>query len=131
MIEGRSGKREGTGLERKRRYLVDPASSHMLVLKIKPCMPEYRWTKNRDCGWLIKSVRISLVKRGMRRITLLIVELIQEKDIGWCGVYCTGPIAFISSVFVVVCDAGSLKATGTDGWHLGMRTTCDLTARHP
>lgn len=76
----------------------------MLVLKIKPCMPEYRWTKNRDCGWLIKSVRISLVKRGMRRITLLIVELIQEKDIGWCGVYCTGPIAFISSVFVVVCD---------------------------
>lgn len=103
MIEGRSGKREGTGSERKRRYLVDPASSHMLVLKIKPCMPEYRWTKNRDCGWLIKSVRISLVKRGMRRITLLIVELIQEKDIGWCGVYCTGPIAFISSVFVVVC----------------------------
>ena len=104
VIEGRSGKREGTGSERKRRYLVDPASSHMLVLKIKPCMPEYRWTKNRDCGWLIKSVRISLVKRGMRRITLLIVELIQEKDIGWCGVYCTGPIAFISSVFVVVCD---------------------------
>ena len=104
VIEGRSGKRKGTGSERKRRYLVDPASSHMLVLKIKPCMPEYRWTKNRDCGWLIKSVRISLVKRGMRRITLLIVELIQEKDIGWCGVYCTGPIAFISSVFVVVCD---------------------------
>jgi len=24
------------------RYLVDPASSHMLVLKIKPCMPKYR-----------------------------------------------------------------------------------------
>ena len=24
-------------------YLVDPASSHMLVLKIKPCMPKYRW----------------------------------------------------------------------------------------
>ena len=23
----------------KERYLVDPASSHMLVLKIKPCMP--------------------------------------------------------------------------------------------
>ena len=42
-------------------YLVDPASSHMLVLKIKPCMPEYRWTKNRDCGWLIKSVIINLV----------------------------------------------------------------------
>ena len=26
-------------------YLVDPASSHMLVLKIKPCMPKYRWIK--------------------------------------------------------------------------------------
>ena len=25
--------------------LVDPASSHMLVLKIKPCMPKYRWIK--------------------------------------------------------------------------------------
>ena len=24
-------------------YLVDPASSHMLVLKIKPCMPKFRW----------------------------------------------------------------------------------------
>ena len=42
-------------------YLVDPASSHMLVLKIKPCMPKYRWIKNRNCGWLIKSVIINLV----------------------------------------------------------------------
>ena len=25
--------------KRRGRYLVDPASSHMLVLKIKPCMP--------------------------------------------------------------------------------------------
>ena len=24
------------------RYLVDPASSHMLVLKIKPCMSKYK-----------------------------------------------------------------------------------------
>ena len=24
------------------KYLVDPASSHMLVLKIKPCMPKYK-----------------------------------------------------------------------------------------
>ena len=44
------------------KYLVDPASSHMLVLKIKPCMPKFRWMKkNRDCGWLNKSVLISLV----------------------------------------------------------------------
>jgi hypothetical protein len=25
-----------------KRYLVDPASSHMLVLKIKPCMSKYK-----------------------------------------------------------------------------------------
>jgi hypothetical protein len=25
-----------------RRYLVDPASSHMLVSKIKPCMSKYK-----------------------------------------------------------------------------------------
>ena len=24
-------------------YLVDPASSHMLVSKIKPCMSKYKW----------------------------------------------------------------------------------------
>ena len=24
------------------RYLVDPASSHMLVLRIKPCMSQYK-----------------------------------------------------------------------------------------
>ena len=26
----------------KARYLVDPASSHMLVSKIKPCMSKYK-----------------------------------------------------------------------------------------
>ncbi|KAI3674204.1 hypothetical protein L2E82_52538 [Cichorium intybus] len=38
-------------------YLVDPASSHMLVSKIKPCMCKYE--QNSDCEtakWLIKSV---------------------------------------------------------------------------
>ena len=53
----------------------------MLVLKIKPCMPKYRWINNRNCGWLNKSVIIKMVKQGNRRITLLIVELIQEEDI--------------------------------------------------
>ena len=43
------------------RYLVDPASSHMLVLKIKPCKPKFK-VINRNCGWLIKSVIINLVK---------------------------------------------------------------------
>ena len=28
----------------KARYLVDPASSHMLVSKIKPCMSKYKPT---------------------------------------------------------------------------------------
>ena len=35
----RRGKREKEKAELVGRYLVDPASSHMLVLKIKPCMP--------------------------------------------------------------------------------------------
>lgn len=35
----RRGKREREKAELFGRYLVDPASSHMLVLKIKPCMP--------------------------------------------------------------------------------------------
>jgi hypothetical protein len=37
--------REGRGesaLLNKVRYLVDPASSHMLVSKIKPCMSKYK-----------------------------------------------------------------------------------------
>ena len=28
------------------RYLVDPASSHMLVSKIKPCMSKYKLTNS-------------------------------------------------------------------------------------
>lgn len=59
-------------------YLVDPASSHMLVLKIKPCMSKYRWIINRNCGWLNKSVIINLVMTLIIWITLLIVELIHE-----------------------------------------------------
>ena len=30
------------GIKRTSSYLVDPASSHMLVLKIKPCMSKYK-----------------------------------------------------------------------------------------
>ena len=37
-------------------YLVDPASNHMLVSKIKPCMSKYKPRTRRDCGRLIKSV---------------------------------------------------------------------------
>ena len=37
-------------------YLVDPASSHMLVSKIKPCMCKYKPVPWWNCEWLIKSV---------------------------------------------------------------------------
>ena len=38
--------------------LVDPASSHMLVSKTKPCMSKYKQIILRDCGRLIKTVTI-------------------------------------------------------------------------
>ena len=43
------------------RYLVDPASSHMLVSKIKPCMSKYKQFIQRNCEWLIKSVIVYLI----------------------------------------------------------------------
>jgi hypothetical protein len=33
---------EDSGVLREGSYLVDPASSHMLVSKIKPCMSKYK-----------------------------------------------------------------------------------------
>ena len=42
-------------------YLVDPASNHMLVLKIKPCMSKYKQFIQRNCEWLIKSVIVYLI----------------------------------------------------------------------
>ncbi len=47
------------GMDRQR-YLVDPASNHMLVSKIKPCMSKYKPRTRRDCGRLIKSVMTPL-----------------------------------------------------------------------
>jgi hypothetical protein len=43
------------------RYLVDSASSHMLVSKIKPCMSKYKHIILRNCEWLIKSVIVYLI----------------------------------------------------------------------
>ena len=43
------------------RYLVDPASNHMLVLKIKPCMSKYKQFIQRNCERLIKSVIVYLI----------------------------------------------------------------------
>ena len=42
-------------------YLVDPASSHMLVSKIKPCMSKYKHVILWNCEWLIKSVIVYLM----------------------------------------------------------------------
>ena len=47
---------DGTGW-----YLVDPASSHMLVSKIKPCMSKYKQFIKWNCEWLIKSVIVYLM----------------------------------------------------------------------
>jgi hypothetical protein len=42
-------------------YLVDPASSHMLVSKIKPCMSKYKLLYTVKLRWLIKSVIVYLI----------------------------------------------------------------------
>ena len=41
-------------------YLVDPASSHMLVSKIKPCMSKYKYFIP-NCRRLIKTVMVYLM----------------------------------------------------------------------
>jgi len=48
----------------KEGYLVDPASSDMLVSKIKPCRCKYESNEKRNCEWLIKSVLVYLVSRA-------------------------------------------------------------------
>ena len=58
------------------RYLVDPASSHTLVLKIKPCMSKcYVSFMTLDCGRLIITV-IVLLRLLYRWIPMVILELI-------------------------------------------------------
>ena len=58
-------------------YLVDPASSHMLVSKIKPCMskytPLYGETAKGSLNqlWFLRSLKITW-------ITVVILELIHE-----------------------------------------------------
>ena len=41
-------------------YLVDPASSHMLVSKIKPCMSQFFYFYKIDCKWLSITVTIGM-----------------------------------------------------------------------
>ena len=56
--------------------LVDPASSHMLVSKIKPCMSKYKQFIQWNCEWLIKSVIVYLIVPLLHGITVVILELI-------------------------------------------------------
>ena len=56
-------------------YLVDPASSHTLVLKIKPCMSKYFVIITLDCRRLIITV-IVLLRLFYRWIPVEILELI-------------------------------------------------------
>ena len=61
--------------------LVDPASSHMLVSKTKPCMSKYKQIILRDCGRLIKTVTIySMILTT--RITVVILQLIRAQTPG-------------------------------------------------
>ena len=57
------------------RYLVDPASSHTLVLKIKPCMSKCYVFITLDCRRLIITV-IVLLRLFYRWIPVEILELI-------------------------------------------------------
>ena len=56
-------------------YLVDPASSHTLVLKIKPCMSKCFFIVTLDCRRLIITV-IVLLSLFYRWIPVEILELI-------------------------------------------------------
>ena len=40
--ENEEGRKRGGRTSERNSYLVDPASSHMLVSKIKPCMCKYK-----------------------------------------------------------------------------------------
>ena len=61
--------------EKRSSYLVDPASSHMLVSKTKPCTCKYERSSLRNCEWLIKSVTVYLTVPPTW-ITVAILELI-------------------------------------------------------
>lgn len=50
-------------------YLVDPASSHMLSSKAKPCMSKYKGSA-RNCERLITTVVIHMALSLPSRITL-------------------------------------------------------------
>ena len=65
------------------RNLVDPASSHMLVSKTKPCMSKYSDIQ-RNCEWLIKTVIVYMIIE-FTWITVVILELIHAGVPDFCG----------------------------------------------
>ena len=56
-------------------YLVDPASSHMLVSKIKPCMSQYRLSHSETANGSLNQLRF-LRSYNPTWITVVILELI-------------------------------------------------------
>ena len=59
-------------------YLVDPASSHMLVFKTKPCKSKYKQSIRRNCRWLIKTVLVYAMDK-ITWIPVVIPELIHAR----------------------------------------------------
>ena len=59
-------------------YLVDPASSHMLVSKTKPCKYKYKQFIRRNCRWLIKTVSVYATDK-ITWIPVVIPELIHAR----------------------------------------------------
>ena len=64
--------------------LVDPASSHTLVSKIKPCMSKYKRLILWNCEWLIISVIVYLIVLSTW-ITVVILELIHATTPDYFG----------------------------------------------
>ena len=65
-------------------YLVDPASSHMLVSKIKPCMSKYRLSHSETANGSLNQLRF-LRSYNPTWITVVILELIHatSSDLSW------------------------------------------------
>ena len=66
---------DGGGRRRQVSYLVDPASSHMLVSKIKPCMSKYKLLHSETANGSLDQL-IFIRSYNPTWITVVILELI-------------------------------------------------------
>ena len=79
-LSSRRGRRGDAASDPTDRYLVDPASSHMLVSKIKPCMSKYKPPHGETANgsldqlWFLRSYNST-------RITVAILELIRARKL--------------------------------------------------